>query len=184
MLKHIETTHGRCDGEAAPRNGERPDRWSTEAKFLIVLETPRLARGDSPEPGVELGHHLLNLPCTGDVLLPLHDRGHLQPLHRRLGDSRELEGSREWTHCFVHWCNEIHRHSPLKYVTPGQRHRGESAAILEARKEVFEEAKGKHPERWKGRSVRNLEEKQRVWLNPEKDGRTRETLTPEKRQVG
>ena len=31
---------------------------------------------------------------------------------------------------------------------------------------------------------RSTEEKQRVWLNPEKDGRTRETLTPEKRQVG
>jgi len=95
-----------------------------------------------------------------------------------------LEASREWTYGFVLWYNEIHRHSALKYVTPGQRHRGESAAILEARKEVLEEAKRKHPERWKGRAVRNLEEKKEVWLNPEKDGRTRETLTPEKRQVG
>jgi len=95
-----------------------------------------------------------------------------------------LEASREWTHRFVHWYNEIHRHSALKYVTPGQRHRGESAAILEARKEVLEEAKRRHPERWKGRAVRNLEEEKEVWLNPEKDGRVRETLTPEKRQVG
>ena len=49
---------------------------------------------------------------------------------------------------------------------------------------MLEEAKRKHPERWKGRATRNLEEKKEVWLNPEKDGRTRETLTPEKRQVG
>jgi len=95
-----------------------------------------------------------------------------------------LEASREWTYGFVLWYNEIHRHSALKYVTPAQRHRGESAAILEARKEVLEEAKRKHPERWKGRPTRNLEEEQMVWLNPEKDGRARETLTPEKRQVG
>ena len=29
----------RGGGEAAPGNGERPDRWSSEDKFLIVLET-------------------------------------------------------------------------------------------------------------------------------------------------
>ena len=95
-----------------------------------------------------------------------------------------LEGAREWTYGFVHWYNEIHRHSDLKYVTPGQRHRGESAAILEARKQVFEEARRKTPERWNTRPVRNLEEDTVVWLNPEKDERARETLTPETRHVG
>ena len=95
-----------------------------------------------------------------------------------------LEGAREWTYGFVHWYNEIHRHSALKYVTPGQRHRGESAAILEARKQVFEEARRKTPERWNTRPVRNLEEDTVVWLNPEKDERARETLTPETRHVG
>jgi len=54
-----------------------------------------------------------------------------------------LEASREWTYGFVLCYNEIHRQSALKYVTPGQRHCGESAAILEARKEVLEEAKRK-----------------------------------------
>ena len=29
----------RSGGEAAPGNGEQPDRWSSEDKFLIVLET-------------------------------------------------------------------------------------------------------------------------------------------------
>ena len=84
----------------------------------------------------------------------------------------------------VDWYNEIHRHSALKYVTPGQRHRGESAAILEARKQVFEEARRKTPERWNTRPVRNLEEDTVVWLNPEKDERARETLTPETLHVG
>ncbi len=95
-----------------------------------------------------------------------------------------LEAAKDWTNWFVHWYNEEHRHSALKYVTPGQRHRGESAGILASRKEVFEEAKRRHPERWKGRPTRNLEEAKVVWLNPEKDGRVRETLTWEKRQVG
>lgn len=52
---------------------------------------------------------------------------------------------------------------------------------LAARKEVIEEAKRKHSERWKGRPTRNLEETKVVCLNPEKDGRARETLTGEKR---
>jgi hypothetical protein len=46
------------------------------------------------------------------------------------------------------------------------------------------EAKRKYPERWNTRPVRNLEEEKVVWLNPEKDERALETLTPEKRQVG
>lgn len=63
-------------------------------------------------------------------------------------------------------------------------HRGEPVAILGARMEVIEEAKRKQPERWKGRPTRNLEEEKEKWLNPEKDGRTRESLTPKKRQLG
>ncbi len=78
----------------------------------------------------------------------------------------------------------VQRNPPLKYVTQGQRHRGESGTILAARKQVFEEAKRKFPERWNTRPVRNLEEEKVVWLNPERDERARETLTPEKRQVG
>jgi transposase-like protein len=32
----------RGGGEAAPGNGKQPDRWSSEDKFLIVLETHSL----------------------------------------------------------------------------------------------------------------------------------------------
>ena len=39
----------RNSGEAAPGNGEQPDRWSSEDKFLIVLETHPL---NEAEPSV------------------------------------------------------------------------------------------------------------------------------------
>ena len=136
----------------------------------------------------------LTLRAGGSVspCFPSDDNAYSESLFRTLKYRPEyptygfesLEGAREWTFGFVHWYNEIHRHSALKYVTPGQRHRGESAAILAARKQVLEEAKRKFPERWNTRPVRNLEEEKVVWLNPEKDERARETLTPEKRQVG
>ncbi len=40
----------RGEGRAAPGNGERPERWSAEDKFLIVLETHALN-------GAELGEY-------------------------------------------------------------------------------------------------------------------------------
>ena len=65
-----------------------------------------------------------------------------------------VEVAREWTSKFVNWYNEIHKHSGIKFVSPGQRHRGEDVLILEERGKVYEEAKSKHPERW-SKSCRN-----------------------------
>ena len=56
--------------------------------------------------------------------------------------------AREWTSNFVNWYNEIHKHSGIKFVSPGQRHRGEDVLILEERAKVYQEAKSKHPNRW------------------------------------
>ena len=39
----------RSGGEAAPGNGEQPDRWSSEDKFLIVLETHSLNEAELGE---------------------------------------------------------------------------------------------------------------------------------------
>ena len=39
---------------------------------------------------------------------------------------------------FVHWYNEEHRHSTIRFVTPGQRHRGEDIAILVHRHRVYQ----------------------------------------------
>jgi len=53
----------------------------------------------------------------------------------------------------------------LKFVTPGQRHRGEDIAILEQRKAVYEAARTRCPERWSGPS-RNWDHERVVFLNP------------------
>ncbi|GAE36158.1 putative transposase [Halalkalibacter akibai JCM 9157] len=69
-----------------------------------------------------------------------------------------LEEARQWAQQFVHWYNEVHLHSGLNFVTPVQYHTGEHVAILEKRKDVYEVAKAKHPERW-ARSARELDTK-------------------------
>ena len=77
-----------------------------------------------------------------------------------------IEQAREWTLKFVQWYNHQHKHSGLKFVTPAQRHDGRDTAILQRRKEVYEAAKQRHPERWSG-STRDWILKNEVWLNPE-----------------
>ena len=79
-----------------------------------------------------------------------------------------LSAAREWVHQFVQWYNEEHRHSAIRYVTPGQRHRGEDAAILADRKRLYEAAKQANPERWSG-DTRNWTPINEVWLNPPPD---------------
>ncbi|MDC3414219.1 IS3 family transposase [Aquibacillus sp. 3ASR75-286] len=76
-----------------------------------------------------------------------------------------LEEARKWAQEFVQWYNQIHLHSGLNFVTPEQCHTGEHIAILEKRREVYDEARKKHPERW-ARSVRNWRPHEQVALNP------------------
>jgi transposase InsO family protein len=76
-----------------------------------------------------------------------------------------LEAARQWVHAFVHWYNEEHRHSALKFVTPGQRHRGEDEAILHQRERLYAAARERQPARWSG-STRNWEPESSVQLNP------------------
>jgi putative transposase len=79
-----------------------------------------------------------------------------------------LEEARAWVHRFVQWYNETHRHSAIRYVTPGQRHRGADVDILEKRKRLYEAAKAERPERWSG-ATRNWQPIEEVWLNPPKE---------------
>ena len=58
--------------------------------------------------------------------------------------------ARQWVEGFVQWYNHEHMHSGIKFVTPVQRHTGEDKAILKRRKAVYEQAKKRHPERWRG----------------------------------
>jgi len=78
-----------------------------------------------------------------------------------------IEEARAWVNRFVDWYNEEHCHSGLKYVTPGQRHRGEADSLLAHRTAVYEAARASKPERWPG-SIRDWNIDNVVYLNPER----------------
>jgi putative transposase len=80
----------------------------------------------------------------------------------------DLEAARGWVHGFAQWYNEEHKHSGLKFLTPGQRHRGETEVLMENRRRVYEQAKQRRPERWGNRSTRNWDLPEEVWLNPDR----------------
>ncbi len=80
------------------------------------------------------------------------------------------EIAREWALKFVHWYNCIHLHSGINFVTPEQCHTGVYIDVLNKRKEVYEQAKQQHPERW-SRSTRNWDPHKSVALNPMKEER-------------
>ena len=75
-----------------------------------------------------------------------------------------LAEANNWVARFVHWYNNIHLHSGIKFVTPASRHRGEDQKILEDRKNVYEEARNKNPNRW-SRNTRNWTRVKEVFLN-------------------
>ncbi len=77
-----------------------------------------------------------------------------------------IEMARLWVANFAKWYNEEHHHSGIQYLTPNQRHEGKSEEILAKRVALYEEAKLKYPERWRGRRTRNWEIESVVYLNP------------------
>jgi len=89
-----------------------------------------------------------------------------------------VEHARTWVAGFVRWYNEEHRHSGIRFVTPGERHRGEDIAVLEQRKAVYESARKTHPERWSG-DIRNWERPAAVSLNPDKSDHQKRLESPQ-----
>jgi transposase InsO family protein len=87
------------------------------------------------------------------------------------GRFNDVRQARDYFEQFVHWYNEQHRHSGIKFVTPSQRHRGEDGALLKKRNSVYTLAKSTYPERWNGRATRNWDRITTVYLNPEKGKR-------------
>jgi len=81
---------------------------------------------------------------------------------------KDLPAARTWVQGFVNWYNHEHLHSAIKFVTPEQRHSGEDKEILARRKQVYQQAKLKYPERWSG-EIRNWDEIGEVYLNPENE---------------
>ena len=83
-----------------------------------------------------------------------------------------LTEARLWVKRFVEWYNNEHRHSGINYVTPSQRHMGLDQEVLRKRKEVYEKAKERHPERWaKGTRAWSFSEEE--WLNPRQEAETK-----------
>lgn len=76
-----------------------------------------------------------------------------------------IEEARAWVSAFVDWYNGEHLHSTIGFVTPNERHEGRDIAILAARREVYENARKRHPERW-SRGTRNWDRVAQVKLNP------------------
>lgn len=86
-----------------------------------------------------------------------------------------VDAARDWASRFVHWYNQEHRHSGIRYVTPAQRHAGGDRAVLAHRRTVYEQARARHPRRW-SRGIRNWEPVNVVTLNPERDSLCGEAL--------
>ncbi|MCK5199293.1 MAG: integrase core domain-containing protein [Spirochaetales bacterium] len=57
----------------------------------------------------------------------------------------DLGHSRSWIADFVDWYNNKHRHSGIGYVTPNQRHSGESNMIMQKRNETIAKAYALNP---------------------------------------
>lgn len=89
-----------------------------------------------------------------------------------------LDEARLWVAGFQQWYNEEHQHSALKFVTPGQRHRGEDKDLLNRRIRLYAMARAAKPERWSG-NYRNWNRPAVVSLNPQKSTQ-RKTTTQEK----
>ncbi len=69
-----------------------------------------------------------------------------------------------WVVKFVDWYNNVHQHSGINFVTPSVRHEGKDREILEKRKQVYELARQRNPNRWSGKT-RNWDRVDEVFLN-------------------
>jgi len=79
----------------------------------------------------------------------------------------DIAAARAWATTLVQWYNHEHRHSAIRFLTPGQRHAGLDQAILTKRSAVYDAARAKNPLRWKN-ATRNWQRIDIVHLNPDK----------------
>lgn len=83
---------------------------------------------------------------------------------------QSLEEAKRWVRDFVAWYNHEHLHSGIGFVTPADRHYGRAEAILQGRRDVYADARRRHPERWSG-APRAWDAPKHVLLNPEPETR-------------
>jgi len=82
------------------------------------------------------------------------------------GAFETIDQAQAWVDKFVNWYNTCHLHSAIRFVTPDDRHYGREENILTNRRQVYENARCCHPNRW-SRHTRNWNPVRLVWLNPE-----------------
>jgi transposase InsO family protein len=75
-----------------------------------------------------------------------------------------IEQARQWVEGFVNWYNNEHLHSGIRFVTPSDRHDGKDREILALRNKVYQQAQGRHPQRWSS-NTRNWSPVEQVHLN-------------------
>jgi putative transposase len=94
----------------------------------------------------------------------------------------DLHAARIWAAEFVRWYNDEHRHSGIRYVTPGRRHDGHDHTILTVRHALYLKARERNPARWSG-AARNWPPVGAVTLNPERDSVVAALSTPDDKQL-
>ena len=70
----------------------------------------------------------------------------------------------EWCHAFFDWYNNVHYHSGIGYLRPADLHANRHPEILRKRREVLDDARAAHPERFKKRPAL-AQPPQRAWIN-------------------
>ena len=78
---------------------------------------------------------------------------------------KDILHARRWVTDLVHWYNNEHRHSAIRFVTPTQRHAGLDTPMLAKRSDVYAAARHANPNRWSG-AARNWSPINEVHLNP------------------
>jgi transposase InsO family protein len=74
--------------------------------------------------------------------------------------------AQRWVDGFVAWYNTEHLHSAIRFISPDDRHFGRETAILAQRRQVYEQARQRNPQRW-AQNTRNWDPVALVYLNPD-----------------
>lgn len=79
-----------------------------------------------------------------------------------------LQTARNWASHFVHWYNDEHHYSGIRYMSSSQRHSGEDRAILQPRHPQYLISRDRNLRRC-SRGSRNWNYIDVVTLNPERE---------------
>ena len=91
------------------------------------------------------------------------------------GRFESIEDAIAWLESYAEWYNTEHRHSKIGFVAPSERRGGADIAILETRRETYENARIIHPERW-SRGIRKWDRPETVTLNPRDKNKGRQEV--------